>query len=173
MRHRASTSTRWHFVFALCCHSNETSAPIANPPNSAQLGGTPYHSPSYIRVHAVVWASGCGQTDTQTSVNNIHSASSTTHVKCNDWTTHWAATAVAQNVQPFWHSLLVWQTNTQTELVSFTRCRHMIFIIHQMAPQSPPHGCVSKRHRQMWTEHIFMRQYFYRQHCAQRKTAGI
>jgi len=26
---------------ALCCHSNETSAPIANPPNSAQLEGTP------------------------------------------------------------------------------------------------------------------------------------
>jgi len=30
---------------ALCCHSNETPAPIANPPNSAQLGGTPYHFP--------------------------------------------------------------------------------------------------------------------------------
>jgi len=30
---------------ALCCHSNETRAPIANPPNSAQLDGTPYHSP--------------------------------------------------------------------------------------------------------------------------------
>jgi len=30
---------------ALCCHSNETRAPIANPPNSAQLKGTPYHSP--------------------------------------------------------------------------------------------------------------------------------
>jgi len=39
--HRASTSTRWHFAFALCCHGNETRAPIANPPNSAQLGGTP------------------------------------------------------------------------------------------------------------------------------------
>ena len=25
-------------------HSNETRAPIANPPNSAQLEGTPYHS---------------------------------------------------------------------------------------------------------------------------------
>jgi len=30
---------------ALCCHTIETRAPIANPPNSAQLGGTPYHSP--------------------------------------------------------------------------------------------------------------------------------
>jgi len=25
---------------ALCCHSNETRAPIANPPSSAQLEGT-------------------------------------------------------------------------------------------------------------------------------------
>jgi len=40
-RHRASTSTRWHFAFGLCCYSNETRAPIANPPNSAQLDGTP------------------------------------------------------------------------------------------------------------------------------------
>jgi len=30
---------------ALCCHSNETRAPIVNPPNSAQLEGTPYHFP--------------------------------------------------------------------------------------------------------------------------------
>jgi len=30
---------------AICCHSNETHAPIANPPNSAQLEGIPYHSP--------------------------------------------------------------------------------------------------------------------------------
>jgi len=29
---------------ALCCRSNETPAPIANPLNSAQLHGTPYHS---------------------------------------------------------------------------------------------------------------------------------
>jgi len=28
----------------VCCHSNETRALIANPPNSAQLEGTPYHS---------------------------------------------------------------------------------------------------------------------------------
>jgi len=30
---------------ALRCHSNKTSAPIANLPNTAQLEGTPYHSP--------------------------------------------------------------------------------------------------------------------------------
>jgi len=31
----------------LCCYSNGTRAPIANPPSSAQLEGTPYdsHSP--------------------------------------------------------------------------------------------------------------------------------
>ena len=31
--------------FALCCHSNATRAPIANPPNSAQLGGSLYYPP--------------------------------------------------------------------------------------------------------------------------------
>jgi len=60
-RHRASTSTRWHLAFALCCHNIETRAPITNTPNSTQLAGTPYHSPSYIRVRAVVWACGDGQ----------------------------------------------------------------------------------------------------------------
>jgi len=31
---------------ALCCHSNETRAPIANPPNSAQLEAQhPYYFP--------------------------------------------------------------------------------------------------------------------------------
>jgi len=50
---------------ALCCHSNETRAPIANPPNSAQLEGTTTVSPSYIRVSAVVWECGEGQRDRQ------------------------------------------------------------------------------------------------------------
>jgi len=50
---------------ALCCHSNETRAPIANPPNSAQSESTPIpFPPSYIRVRAVVWECGEGQTDT-------------------------------------------------------------------------------------------------------------
>jgi len=31
-------------AFAVCCHSNATRAPIANPPNSAQLGGILYHA---------------------------------------------------------------------------------------------------------------------------------
>ena len=50
---------------ALCCHSNETRAPIANPPNIAQLGASPGIPSSYIRVCAVVWECGDGQTDRQ------------------------------------------------------------------------------------------------------------
>jgi len=55
-RHRASTSmySLTFFAFALCCHSNATRAPIANPPNSAQLGASPTAPPSYIRVRAIV-----------------------------------------------------------------------------------------------------------------------
>ena len=60
---------------------------IANSPNSAQLGGIPYHCPSYVLVRAIVWAYGRGQThrqtDTQTRVTTIHFASSTTRAKCN------------------------------------------------------------------------------------------
>jgi len=47
-------------------HINATRAPIANPPNSAQLRGIPYHSPSYIRVRAIVYTCGRGQTHTHT-----------------------------------------------------------------------------------------------------------
>jgi len=94
-RHRASTSTCWYFAFGLCCHSNETRALVANPPNTAQLEGIPYHSPSYIRVCVVMYECGDWQTDrqtdrhtnTQTRVTNIHFASSTTHAKCNKCST--------------------------------------------------------------------------------------
>jgi len=43
--------------------------------------------PSYIRVRAVVWAYGRGQTDRDTDARNHttkHFASSTTHAKCNN-----------------------------------------------------------------------------------------
>jgi len=45
----------------------------------------PYHSPSCIRVRAVMWECGdCeGQTDTQAAVASIHFASAMPHVKCN------------------------------------------------------------------------------------------
>ena len=48
---------------------NATRAPIANPPNYAQLGGghaSPSTRPSYARVRAIVWACGRGQTDRHT-----------------------------------------------------------------------------------------------------------
>jgi len=70
-RHKASTSTHWHFTLELCCHSNETRAPIANPPITARVDSTPTIPSSYIPVHAVVWACSEGQTDTQTRVT-IH-----------------------------------------------------------------------------------------------------
>ena len=71
----------------VCCHGNETRAPIANPPNTAQLEGTPYHS---SKLHPgpcsrVVWQCGEGHTDTDThtAVASIHFASATTNAKCN------------------------------------------------------------------------------------------
>jgi len=56
------------YAFAVCCHSNETRALIANPPNSVQLEGTLYHSAKLHPgpIHAVVWEFGKGQTDTHT-----------------------------------------------------------------------------------------------------------
>jgi len=71
---------------ALCCHSNETRAPTANPPIVHNYGASPT-TPSYIPVRAVVWACGCGQTDKQTRVTNIHFASSMTNKKCTTTTT--------------------------------------------------------------------------------------
>ena len=78
--------------FALCCHSNATRAPIANPPNSAQLGGSLYHAPklhpdpcSSVGVWPRTDTQTHRQTDTQTRVTTKHFASSTTHAKCNNW----------------------------------------------------------------------------------------
>ena len=51
---------------ALCCHSNETRELTANLPNSAQLEGTHIIPPTYIRVGAVVWEWGEGQTHRHT-----------------------------------------------------------------------------------------------------------
>jgi len=78
----------------LCCHSNATRAPIANPHNSAKLGGSLYHA---AKLHPGPCDNvGMGprtgrhthrhrQTHTQTRVTTIHFASSTTHAKCNKW----------------------------------------------------------------------------------------
>jgi len=52
--HRASTKALADISrSALCCHSNETRAPIANPLTIAQLEGTPTIPPSYIRIRKV------------------------------------------------------------------------------------------------------------------------
>ena len=75
--------------FALSCYSNATRAPIANPPNNAQLGDSLYHAP---KLHpgpcstVGVRSRTDRQTDThrQTRVATIHFASSTTHAKCNE-----------------------------------------------------------------------------------------
>jgi len=77
-----------------CCHSNATRAPIANPPNSAQLGGIPYHSRKVhpgpcnsvgMRPRTDRHRQTHTHTDTQTRATRIHFASSTTHAKCNEW----------------------------------------------------------------------------------------
>jgi len=67
------TAGRCH-AFPYCCHSNATRAPIANPPNSAQLGGIPYHFPKLHpgpcnSVGIRPWTDT--QTDTQTRVTAI------------------------------------------------------------------------------------------------------
>ena len=115
--------------FVLCCHSNTTRAPIANLPNSAQLGGIPTTPPSYIRVHAIVWACSCRQThtdtetDTQTRVTTIHFVSSTTHAKCNsipNRTKHNSCIAFhpcpTVTWQTFIRTLCKYQQNTATTL---------------------------------------------------------
>jgi len=66
LSYRGMNASLFKLGFALCCHSNATRAPIANPPNSAQLGAASNMPPSYIRVRSVVWTYGRGQTDTQT-----------------------------------------------------------------------------------------------------------
>jgi len=51
VRHACGVRWAWRITVGLChtfpwcCHSNATRAPIANPPNSAQLGGIPQPLP--------------------------------------------------------------------------------------------------------------------------------
>jgi len=52
-------------------------------PTLHNYGASPTTPLSNIRVRVVVWACGCGKTDTQTCVTTIHFASSMTHAKCN------------------------------------------------------------------------------------------
>jgi len=89
-----------------CSHSNETRAPIANPPNSAQLGSTHYNSP---KLHpgpcsSVGMRRGRDtQTYTHTRVTTIHFPSSTTHAKCKKNKIFWLTKfLISANVWTCW-----------------------------------------------------------------------
>jgi len=91
---RRAVGLAWRITAGLChaflvFHSNATCAPIANPPNSAQLRGIPYHSPKLHpgpcnSVGMRPRTDRHTDTQTQTRVITIHFASSTTHAKCNN-----------------------------------------------------------------------------------------
>ena len=49
-----------------CVFGNGTRAPIVNPPNNAHLEASIPFPPSYIRVHAVAWKCGDGQSQRHT-----------------------------------------------------------------------------------------------------------
>jgi len=71
--HTASTSILLIFcIRCLCCHSNETCAPIANSSNDAQLGGHPYPLPFFKVTSGYVHKCRYGQTDRQTAVVTVH-----------------------------------------------------------------------------------------------------
>ena len=70
----------------VCCHSNQTRAPIANPPSSAQLGAPTTIPPSYIWVRAVVQACLEEQTHTDKHTDDHHHNTvclAMPDVKCN------------------------------------------------------------------------------------------
>ena len=86
--------------FALCCHSNTTRAPIVNPPNSAQLGGSLYHAPKLHlgQCNSVgIWPLTDTHTHTHTDTGDHNPFwAPTTHAKCNSLAalyelsnTHW------------------------------------------------------------------------------------
>ena len=60
--------------------------------------------PNYIRVRAVVWVYSRGQT--QTCVTTIHFASSTTHAKCNQRSTHTLQWTLFKDRFHHFHSML-------------------------------------------------------------------
>jgi len=92
-QHNVKPGTEWVQAVAdishsaLCCHSNETRAPIANLPNSAQLEGTPSYSP---KLHPSpcssvgMWRGTDIHRDTQTRMTTIHFTLAKPHAKCNN-----------------------------------------------------------------------------------------
>jgi len=133
--------------FALCCHSNATHAPIANPPNSAQLEGSLYHT---SKLHpgpcSNVGVRPRTDTDTQTRVTTIHFASSTTHAKCNNrFTVLWPGLPVWAGGQkkrftnpPSWSSSNLYQllpsicTTIHSILLVQIMC--LAIILHNLCP---------------------------------------
>ena len=74
----------------VCCHSNGTHAPIANPPNSAQLGGTLTISQTYIWVRVIVYECSERHTDRHTDIDG-----------CGQYTLHLAIpNAICTNLNP-------------------------------------------------------------------------
>jgi len=112
--------------FALFCHSNATRAPIANPPNSAQLEGSLYHAP---KLHpgpcssVGVWPRT--DTHTQTRVTTIHFASSTTHTKCNKYRiyTHTSNLYLTFNNQ-LHQEITPWSFFLSRLLIKIAQCFH-------------------------------------------------
>ena len=68
----------------LCTFNNKTCAPIANPPNSAQLEAPP---PFRLLTNGSVQYCGNVAMDRQTAVTNIHFALAMPHAKCENVTT--------------------------------------------------------------------------------------
>jgi len=66
----------------LCCRGNEIVHQLQICPTVHNWRAPPTIPPSYVRVHAVVWKWGRGQTDTETATTTIHFASSATCAKC-------------------------------------------------------------------------------------------
>ena len=96
----------------VCCHSNETRAPIANPPNSAQLEGTPL-LPSKLHPGPCSSVGMWRETDRETDRHTDGCGQYMPHTKCNKpaWsnicrifpgTTTW-------HYQQHWHFVLAQQ----------------------------------------------------------------
>jgi len=115
----------------LCCYSNGTSAPIANPPNTAQLEGTTYHSP---KLHpgpcsSVRMQRGTDRhtyTDTQTVVTNIHFTSAMPHkVTQSHWVILKVTLAVSNlfNVQTWGNIVHInCDVHTKSYMVCYFNC---------------------------------------------------
>ena len=75
---------------AICCRSNESRAPVANPPNSAQLEGNLYHDSPKLYPGPCssvgMWRGTDRQTDTHTYGRDEYTFRlGCPHAKCNEY----------------------------------------------------------------------------------------